>query len=92
MLKHKIPTALREQVWLSNFGEKFKHKCYINWCSNKITVFNFHAGHNIPESKGGQLLLENLRPICATCNTSMGNRYSIDEWQKLGKAKFSLCC
>ena len=51
--KNKIPKAIKEQVWIKNFGRKFNHKCYILWCSNKINVFNFHVGHNIPESKGG---------------------------------------
>lgn len=49
-----------------------------------MDVFNFHVGHNIPESKGGDMVLENLRPICQGCNLSMGNNYSIDEWNKLG--------
>ena len=56
----------------------------MRWCKNKIDVFNFHVGHNIPESKGGATVLENLRPICPSCNLSMGNNYSIDEWNKLG--------
>ena len=48
--------------------------------SNTINVFNFQVGHNIPESKGGTLSLNNLKPICGRCNFSMGNNYTIDEW------------
>tara|TARA_B110000211_G_C14065921_1_gene547635 strand:+ start:1191 stop:1493 length:303 start_codon:yes stop_codon:yes gene_type:complete len=81
--KQYIPKALREQVWIKNFGKKFKHKCYIRWCCNKINVFDYHVGHNIPESKGGKLCLQNLKPICARCNLSMGSQYTITEWQKL---------
>ena len=33
--KNKIPKAIKEQVWIKNFGRKFNHKCYILWCSNK---------------------------------------------------------
>lgn len=51
-MKKTIPKALKEQVWIQNFGKVFQHKCYIKWCSNKINVFDFHVGHNIPESKG----------------------------------------
>lgn len=81
--KGNIPKALREQCWIFNFGRVFKEKCYIKWCHNRITVFDFHAGHNIPESKGGRTCLENLKPICSRCNQSMGDRYTIKEWQKL---------
>jgi len=85
MCKANIPKALREQVWIKYIGKKYSSKCYIHWCKNDIDVFNFHIGHNIPESKGGELTLENLRPICARCNLSMSNNYTIDEWQKLSK-------
>ena len=89
--KLKIPKALREQVWLCYFGKKYETKCYINWCCNNINVFDFHVGHNIPESKGGSTILENLRPICSRCNLSMSNNYSIDEWNRFGN-KQKKCC
>ena len=85
--KQRIPKAIREQVWIQNFGEKFKHKCYISWCKNNVNVFDFHVGHNKPESKGGSLALSNLKPICARCNLSMSNNYTITQWQKLNKKK-----
>ena len=81
--KKKISQALREQVWLARFGRVFEHKCYVTWCKNMITVFDFESGHNIPESKGGATDLTNLYPICRKCNGSMGDRYSIDEWNAL---------
>ena len=79
-----IPKALREQLWLKYNGERYTAKCYIRWCRNDIDVFNYHVGHNVPQSKGGGLNLENLRPICSRCNLSMSNIYTIDEWQLLG--------
>ena len=81
--KQHIPKALREQCWVHNFGKKYEHKCYIKWCSNRITVFDFHVGHNIPECKGGKLCLENVKPICSRCNHSMGSQYTITEWMAL---------
>lgn len=84
MTKAAIPRALREQLWIHYFGETFKHKCYVRWCLNEINVFNFHVGHNKPESKGGKLNISNLRPICSRCNHSMSNNYTITEWNKLG--------
>lgn len=84
-MKSKIPKAIREQVWLTFIGKKFEHKCFVNWCENKMTPFSFECGHNIPESKGGSLDIDNLRPICSNCNKSMGNVYSIDEFSELSK-------
>ena len=78
----QIPKAVREQLWINTFGEKFKGKCQIKWCNNIITVFDFTAGHNIPVSKGGSNKLSNLKPICSRCNSSMGNRYTINEWDR----------
>ena len=78
--KMKIPKALREQVWLKCIGENFDSKCKVTWCKNRINVFDFQCGHNIPESKGGQTTLDNLLPICGRCNISMGSHYTIEEW------------
>jgi hypothetical protein len=92
-MKQKIPCALREQVWINFCGQKFEETCRVKWCKNKINVFNFQVGHNIPESKGGKTILENLRPICSRCNQSMSNNYTIDEWNELGKPKsLRYCC
>lgn len=80
--KSKIPLAMKQTVWVNQFGEVYKHKCVTKWCHRIITVFDFEVGHNIPESKGGATSPENLRPICRQCNIGMGNRYTIDEWSK----------
>jgi hypothetical protein len=82
--KANIPRALREQVWIQNIGNTFEHKCLVDWCQNKMNVFDFHVGHNIPESHGGETNIKNLKPICARCNLSMSNQYSISEWVKMG--------
>jgi hypothetical protein len=78
--KQKIPKALREQVWLHYIGKQYETKCPIVWCTNKINVYNFHVGHNVPESKGGTLDIKNLKPICSSCNLSMNDTFTIDEW------------
>ena len=75
--------SIREEVWLRTCGERFSHPCITRWCSNRITVFDFHVAHNIPSSRGGMNTFENLKPMCARCNYAMGNRYTIDEWQNL---------
>lgn len=89
--KKAIPSALRQQVWLKRVGRKFASRCVTKWCRNEITVFNFETGHNVPESKGGRTEIDNLYPICSSCNKSMGDTYSILEWQEFGKKK-KWCC
>lgn len=80
--KTQIPKALREQVWLKTMGKVFEGKCPVQWCTNTITAFDFQCGHNLPESKGGTTNLANLIPLCGRCNVSMGDRYTIDEWNR----------
>jgi 5-methylcytosine-specific restriction endonuclease McrA len=87
--KQAIPKAVREQLWLHHMGRHFEGKCKTSWCTNTITLFDFQCGHNIPESKGGATVLENLVPICSRCNTSMGATYTFDEWSKKYAWKYS---
>ena len=91
--KATIPKALREQVWISKFGKSFEAKCFTPWCQNRITVFDFQCGHDIPESKGGPTILSNLYPICARCNMSMSNVYTFEQWAQKGTKRklWNLC-
>jgi 5-methylcytosine-specific restriction endonuclease McrA len=83
--KRKIPKAMREQLWLQKIGKKFESKCKTTWCRNKISVFDFQAGHDVPECKGGSTSLDNLVPICSRCNLSMGSQHTFNEWCNKGK-------
>ena len=73
--------AERQQVWLHHCGPIFSSKCSIKWCTNVISVFQFHCGHDIPESKGGSKNMKNIFPICSSCNLSMGTT-SIRAWNR----------
>ena len=86
--------AERQQVWLKHCGKVFETKCKISWCTNMMSVFQFHVGHDEPKANGGSNDLENLVPICANCNLSMGSKHTIKEWDKLHKAekKVRWCC
>ena len=88
--KETIPKRIRELVWTTHNTEVFSNKCYVSWCNNIINVFNFQVGHDIPESKGGTLDIDNLKPICGNCNLSMSNNYSIKEWSNLIKNNNSI--
>ena len=61
--KLTIPKAIREQCWIETMGRNFESKCYIPWCKNIINVFDFHVGHDIPESEGGTLDINNIKPM-----------------------------
>jgi len=85
--KKRFTKAEREQCWRHHFGKCYEHRCYVRWCRNRIDVYNFHMGHNKPESQGGSSDLRNLRPICANCNQGMGDRMTIDEWNAMHEKK-----
>jgi hypothetical protein len=86
-----LPKALREEVWRNHIGDHYRAKCTVTWCTNQITPFDYEVGHNIPHSQGGELALQNLRPICGRCNKSMGDNYTIDEWNALVAVPQATC-
>ncbi len=72
--KKNIPVALKRKVWSRWIGEEIgKTKCFC--CKlTEITQLNFSCGHIVAEANGGSLNIENLRPICTSCNSSMGTQ------------------
>lgn len=80
--KKTIPKSLKIAVWNKYIGEDIgKAKCL---CCNltDITQLKFHTGHVIAEANGGETNIDNLRPICETCNKSMGTK-NMEEFKKL---------
>lgn len=76
--KKNIPATVRRLTWYKYIGQEIgKAKCL---CCNvtDITQLSFHCGHIIPESQGGENTVENLRPICQNCNSSMGSKNFYD--------------
>ena len=88
--KKSIPQALKWQTWIHYAGENFKAKCATPWCRNIMNVTNFQAGHKQAEAAGGPTTLENLIPICAPCNQSMGTEH-FDIWARRGKHVHRCC-
>jgi 5-methylcytosine-specific restriction endonuclease McrA len=77
--KQPIPVPLRRIVWNNWIGEDIgKAKCMCCKLTD-ITQLTFHCGHILAESKGGELIKDNLKPICQSCNSSMGNK-NMDEF------------
>lgn len=70
---NKIPHTLRTLVWKTYASNIYlSSKCYC--CRNNvISIDNFMCGHIESRLDGGSLDLDNLRPICNSCNTSMGS-------------------
>lgn len=70
--KNPIPPKLRQEVWETNIGDKFWGNCFV--CKMRIHVLEFACGHVVSEFKGGQMVLENLKVVCKSCNSKMGTQ------------------
>lgn len=77
--KEKIPKAVRMKLWRNYNGNSMDGSC--ECCKVGIDVSNFDCGHIISEYNGGRVHLENLKPICRMCNSSMG-RENMDEFMR----------
>lgn len=69
-----IPLSLKKSVWNHwigmNVGEAKCPVCNITL----IHQMSFHCGHIVAKSNGGANVVDNLKPICQSCNSSMGNK------------------
>lgn len=75
--KKSIPKILKDKCWEKNYKNTLTIQCPIPHCGkvlNKYETSNWHAGHIISESNGGETVVDNLRPICKDCNLSMGKK------------------
>jgi len=71
--RKNIPQKIRQMTWRQYIGSSMDGKCWS--CGNPITFENWHAGHVKPHCEGGPDTVENLRPLCPTCNFSMGRKH-----------------
>ena len=72
--KKRISKPMRNRVWTTAYGTHKTAQCPIPNCLNTIAHNNFDCGHIIAESCGGITEIHNLRPICSSCNSSMGSK------------------
>jgi hypothetical protein len=75
-----IPKTIRNKVWRKYCGNSLDSKCFC--CQEHLSYECWEAGHVIPDSKGGQPTIENLRPICLACNRSMGTMNMMEFMKK----------
>ena len=82
--KKSIPLSLKALVWNKYIGEE-KGVGNCQCCrKNVIKQISFHCGHIISERNGGSTTLNNLIPLCQTCNLSMGRQNMNDFVKKYG--------
>jgi 5-methylcytosine-specific restriction endonuclease McrA len=76
MGKKSIPKTIRNQVWRRFCGNQLDAKCFC--CDQSLAYESWEAGHVVSEAKGGTTNVENLRPICLSCNRSMGKKHMFE--------------
>ena len=76
-----IPKHIKTLVWNKYIGADIASADCMSCRTVKISNRSFHCGHVIAESKGGDMTINNLRPICEACNGSMGTK-SMNEFTK----------
>lgn len=75
-----MPKNVRMDVWSKFMGKVWEGDCVV--CGRVIDCTEFHVGHVVAHARGGTDHVDNLRPICAPCNTSMGTQ-DLDEYRKM---------
>ena len=73
-----IPKPVRDEVWRNAF-DSLDGYCYC--CLTAIRIENWDCGHIVAHARGGKDEADNLRPLCRTCNISMG-KHNMIEWMK----------
>ena len=69
-----IPKKIRGEAWKAQFGTSTEGFCYC--CRKGLDIFDdWHAGHIVSHASGGTDTAANLRPVCASCNLSMGTEH-----------------
>jgi HNH endonuclease len=75
-----IPKKIRGEAWKNQFGDSTTGSCYC--CKKELDVFDdWHAGHIISHANNGADTPDNLRPVCGSCNLSMGTE-NMDDFKR----------
>lgn len=81
--KEKIPASVKNTLWSKHFDNSIQGNCQC--CKTElISKNNFDCGHIISEKNDGKVHLDNLKPICRSCNSSMGTTNMNDFMTKYG--------
>ena len=75
--RKQIPKMMRGQVWKNQHGNSIKGSCYC--CTRELDAFDsWSVGHIVARACGGSDSVTNMRPVCISCNTSMGTENMYD--------------
>lgn len=69
---NSISKTLRVRVWDENGGRNKRRMRCSGGCNRMIDIVDFECGHIVPRARGGGTDLSNLKPVCSSCNKSMG--------------------
>ncbi len=72
--KQPIKQAKKISVWHTHVGKTVGSRTCFCCKTSEITQLNFACGHVVSEHDGGTLDVNNLRPVCTACNSSMGTK------------------
>jgi len=73
--RKSLPEVIRKRVY-GKIDNQNHPLCYC--CGKSISLENYHCGHIIAFCNGGKDELNNLMPICPSCNLSMGKQNMYD--------------
>ena len=68
--RKKIGKRKRRDVWCKRNKDEIIGRCYV--CDHIVDYDDFECGHILAAYWGGLDSLDNLEPICKTCNRDMG--------------------
>ena len=97
-----IIETVESNVFEAKISKKLKHEVWVHWfkeadsalcpCGTAITEEENHCGHIVARAKGGKTAVENLRPVCVSCNLRMGTRNLNDYFAEMNfKSLLDIC-
>ena len=78
--RKSIPSTIRHQVWEIVNGDKMTGFCFC--CDRSLHFRDHQSGHILAVVHGGKNTIDNLRPICGSCNRSMSSKHMYEFMQE----------